>query len=405
MAMFDSIGDFMFPNDGNLSDKEEQREEKRHQEQSLEMMYMYQLYYGAIEENKYALRGSVLSCQYGTKYAKLDCLKDHGVYKGKNPVLAITDCAESNIHNFGSCLCPESNYAGRLPMTVGQDSNGVAAIKVPQNTYAHICVPVIGKSSVWHQAGSDVLIDANQKGYVPMLLDDAVLICQYGGIIRIVEVPNTSGDGGLGGMVLSRPNGLELLKELELKEYQLLDIEKRDSGGNLIGMMPYYVMKNGSISGKFVDDGGITIGYGHHINAVEWKNPDDPDHKLLAPYVPSNVVITGITANRTTLPISGLIVVPSSTMVPISIINSQYEADVKLHSKAISDWLDKENIKVTQKEFDALVICRYNRGNLPENAMKYLIDGNRNKADWERIWTGGQNRKDKCQSLFFGGEY
>jgi hypothetical protein len=169
--------------------------------------------------------------------------------------------------------------------------------------------------------------------------------------------------------------------------------------------MPYYVMKNGSISGKFVDDGGITIGYGHHINAVEWKNPDDPDHKLLAPYVPSNVVITGITANRTTLPISGLIVVPSSTMVPISIINSQYEADVKLHSKAISDWLDKENIKVTQKEFDALVICRYNRGNLPENAMKYLIDGNRNKADWERIWTGGQNRKDKCQSLFFGGEY
>ena len=32
MAMFDTIGDFMFPNDGNLSDKEEQREEKRHQE-------------------------------------------------------------------------------------------------------------------------------------------------------------------------------------------------------------------------------------------------------------------------------------------------------------------------------------------------------------------------------------
>jgi hypothetical protein len=192
MAMFDIIGNFVFPNGGNLSNKEKQQEEKKHQEQSLEMMYMYQLYYGAIEENKYALRGSVLSCQYGTKYAKLDCLKDHGVYKGKNPVMAITDCAESNIHNFGSCLCPESNYAGRLPMTIGQDSNGVVAIKAPQNTYAHICVPVIGKNSVWHQAGSDVLIEVNQKGYVPMLLDDAVLVCQYGGIIRIKEVPDAT---------------------------------------------------------------------------------------------------------------------------------------------------------------------------------------------------------------------
>ncbi|SEU22902.1 hypothetical protein SAMN05443270_3545 [Lacrimispora sphenoides] len=28
MAMFDTIGDFMLPNDGNLSDKEEQREKK-----------------------------------------------------------------------------------------------------------------------------------------------------------------------------------------------------------------------------------------------------------------------------------------------------------------------------------------------------------------------------------------
>lgn len=68
-------------------------------------------------------------------------------------------------------------------MTIGQDRNGVVAIKAPQNTYAHICVPVIGKNSVWHQAGSDVLIEVNQKGYVPMLLDDAVLVCQYGGKI------------------------------------------------------------------------------------------------------------------------------------------------------------------------------------------------------------------------------
>lgn len=60
---------------------------------------------------------------------------------------------------------------------------------------------------------------------------------------------------------------------------------------------------------------------------------------------------------------------------------------------------------MTEKEFDALVIYRYNRGSLSNTAMNYLETGNRNKKDWEEVWTGGQNRKDKLQELFFGGNY
>ena len=108
---------------------------------------------------------------------------------------------------------------------------------------------------------------------------------------------------------------------------------------------------------------------------------------------------------RETLPQSGLIVVPQSTMVPIDIIEFQYDVDVKFHSKAISDWLIEKNIKVTQKEFDALVIYRYNRGNMSQSAMQYLETGNKKRDDWKKIWTGGQNRIDKCQELFFGGNY
>ena len=191
MALFDNIGNFLFPNNGNLSNEEEQKEEKKHQNQYLEMMYMYQRYYGVVETKKYVLQGSILSCQYGTKLSKLDCLEDHGVYSGGNPVMTISDCADSNIHSFGSCLCPEKNYEGRLPMTVAQDSKGTPAKKAPGNNYAHICVPVINENSVWHQVNSNVLINVNQKGYVPMLVEEAVLVCQYGGIIRVKEVSNT----------------------------------------------------------------------------------------------------------------------------------------------------------------------------------------------------------------------
>lgn len=34
--------------------------------------------------------------------------------------------------------------------------------------------------------------------------------------------------------------------------------------------------------------------------------------------------------------------------------------------------------------------------------MEYLNIGNRNKEDWKKIWTGGENRKNVCQELFFG---
>lgn len=190
--MSDSIWKFVYPYDGKeRTNQEKQQEEVIRQKQSLELMHQYQQYYEMFEQNKYVLRESVISCQYGTKYAKLDCEEDHGVYKHMKPVMAITDCANNNIHNFGSCLCPEANYVGRLPMTNEVDNMGVPAIKASQNKRAHICVPIISENSVWHQVDSNALIGVKQKGYAPMLLDNAVLVCQYGGIIRIEEVPKT----------------------------------------------------------------------------------------------------------------------------------------------------------------------------------------------------------------------
>jgi len=183
------MGDFVWASD-NARNWEEEEDQ---QEQYLELMYMHQLYNGIIQNQQYVLRGSKLSCSYGTSYSLLDTAQDHGIYKEDLAVLTTIDSGKSNICDFGSCLCPESNYVGRLPMTVGT-RDGKAAIKVSGNDYAHICVPMVPEDSAWGQVDSNVLAKTCAKGYVPLLLDNAALVCQYGGIIRIEEVAKvTSG--------------------------------------------------------------------------------------------------------------------------------------------------------------------------------------------------------------------
>jgi len=180
------IGDFIW--DRNEA-RDWEEEIKEQQEQHLELMYMHQLYHGIIKKQQYTLRGSKLSCSYGTDYSLLDTALDHGIYKGKLSVLTTIDCGKSNICGFGSCLCPESNYAGHLPMTTSKGKNGKTAKKASYNKFAHICIPIVPEGSVWQQVDHSIMAKTCAKGYVPLLLDSAALVCQYGGFIKVVEVP------------------------------------------------------------------------------------------------------------------------------------------------------------------------------------------------------------------------
>jgi lysozyme family protein len=79
-------------------------------------------------------------------------------------------------------------------MTVGTRENGKRAKKAACNNYAHICVPMIPEGSAWKQVGHSIMAKTVAAGYAPLLLDSAVLVCQYGGLIRIVEVPETGAE-------------------------------------------------------------------------------------------------------------------------------------------------------------------------------------------------------------------
>ena len=202
------------------------------------------------------------------------------------------------------------------------------------------------------------------------------------------------------GFMLSM-EGVEILRELELADWQLEDLGVYDENGNLIGIWPYYVMVSNK-DGTHSSDGGVTIGVGHIISEEEWKDETNPDRQLLAQYVPEGFVVEKITVKDGELLPYGGYTVKDADMVPIDVVEQIYYSDIAEFSKAITNFLKQENITVTQYEFDALVICRFNTGHLPEEALNYLKDGNRDRDAWYNVWP--ENRRDICQNLFFGGE-
>lgn len=175
MSIFDKYGNFVYLNNGILGKEEEEEEEKKRQEQLCELMYMYQQFRGIVSNPQYVSRASKLRCEYGAEYVRIDCLEDYGIYRSMLPLLTTMDCKPQNIHDFGSCFCPEENYRGRLPMTAASDTYGRKAIKASYNEYPHICIPLIDEEHGWRQIDEDLLVEVNKQGYAPMLLDNAVL--------------------------------------------------------------------------------------------------------------------------------------------------------------------------------------------------------------------------------------
>lgn len=116
MSSFDLHGFWLFGNDGT---RDEEEQEKEHQEELCRLMEQYHAYMDIVKEKSYVLRGTKIGCQYGRDIVSLDMYKDNGVVWGitKFPMATIDDCRTDNIHHFGYCKCPETQYAGRLPMT------------------------------------------------------------------------------------------------------------------------------------------------------------------------------------------------------------------------------------------------------------------------------------------------
>jgi len=81
----------------------------------------------------------------------------------------------------------------------------------------------VPEGSVWQQVDHSIMAKTCAKGYLPLLLDSAALVCQYGGIIKIVEVSQAGTTQGSGDY---KPNGNNISEEvlaLMKKKYQDYD--------------------------------------------------------------------------------------------------------------------------------------------------------------------------------------
>lgn len=53
------------------------------------------------------------------------------------------------------------------------------------NNHAHICRPLNNLERGWWQMDEDLLVESHAHVMQPALLGNAILVCNYGGIIRI----------------------------------------------------------------------------------------------------------------------------------------------------------------------------------------------------------------------------
>lgn len=166
--------------------------------------------------------------------------------------------------------------------------------------------------------------------------------------------------------------GLELLLKYETP-YDRYFI--KDENGRKIGIKPYDAQ-----------DGGITVGFGHHITM----------HAFLTDSKAYDLATRNIS------------IAEAESLLANDAI--EFENKVKAMMK-------RHNIYLTQNEFDALTIQTYNFGNV-NHYLQLLKDGNRDYNDWmavtvERMepnrktpnYVGLMNRRYQELDLFFYGDY
>lgn len=397
MSIFDKHGFWLFGNNGTM---DEELQEEEHQEELCRLMERYQAYQGVIREQSYVLRGSVIRCQYGTRSVFLDLPEDYGIVQGRFrfPVMTCHDCMPDNIYDFGSCLCPESNYSGRLPMTAASRPDGKTAIKAKENIFPHICVPLINVDQGWKQIDGDVLIDAGQKGYAPMLLDDAVLVCQYGGIIRILEVP-------------ADENGQteEEKKDKKLVEW-LIKIEAPFSDRDYIMESINGKKKRIAIKPHSAGDGYVTVGNGHLIQSDE-----DAERFGFQTGKKQSIDEVNESIQKQLKEYGDNLDNPA--ILTVEEAGILLEEDLAEYRETAEDFMEETGLEFSKNEKDAITSLVYNGNNAysEDNLLYYFLRKDKEgamevlqKADEEKWYTGREGtlrRRLMEYNMFFNNDY
>jgi len=161
--------------------------------------------------------------------------------------------------------------------------------------------------------------------------------------------------------------GIHALQMQELvNNYSIsMDYLVLDDNNNLIGVRPHNV-----------GDGSITVGFGHYIQSDEWTYYEDN---------------YGITKNMTNSELKNIV-------MPVNDALDIFKADVQEHTNEVKEFLVDAGVDITQNEFDALVIYRFNKGNIGA-VLNLLREGNRDRQLWYDTMVNADNNGKFEKSL------
>ena len=166
------INDFKFTGTGS----------KRRENEALaeEMMFYHQQYHISIEENPYVTQGSILACTKGTNLTRLDArtaVDIRDIVTGL-PVLGCDACkTDENIYSFYGCRASDISDMPTRPVIAGGYKK---------------CIPTLG---MWTQNHDAPLIWNSVNGdQTVTLIRDSVMVCRFGGMIGVVEIPEEQGN-------------------------------------------------------------------------------------------------------------------------------------------------------------------------------------------------------------------
>ena len=156
--------------------------------------------------------------------------------------------------------------------------------------------------------------------------------------------------------------------------------------GSLIGIYPHYA-----------NDDGITLGYGHHIDK-EALEKEQYQVELYNKYAP------GAALDGKSGKVPNGILMPAQEVYALLMKDIGKKKDKLIRGLRKYDTERAQNVRLTQQEFDALMLVSFRHGNV-ESVYDFLLDNNRNQSDWRKEWESTDKRKDIAFDIFFNGNY
>lgn len=158
----------------------------------------------AVENPCYVVHGAKILCSQGSREARLVTPLDHGVLLKDQPQMVAEDSASlMNIMCFGNCFSVENpkmeqaaidatnqynqegpkTFWGKVKSLFGVKPKTVTSVsKELQELCICECEPCFSEEAIWNDGNEKSLIMGKKT-----FIQSATLVCQHGGIIRIID--------------------------------------------------------------------------------------------------------------------------------------------------------------------------------------------------------------------------